>query len=163
MSSGAPAAGAELAPRDAAAYHAVAPGLLIGPAPTMPMDVLGLVGAVLDLRETEHLHTRFYGAIGIAYRRCGFPDGGPLPPAKELDSAVAWVREQRAAGVTVLVHCHAGRSRSPFVAALVLAPEHGGGGLRALAQVRAQHPPTDPLEPFLAHLRTLGPHPSAGA
>jgi hypothetical protein len=82
-----------------------------------------LVGKLRDTLHTPLL--REYG-VGAVLQLCrevtqpddiaslflpGVEDGEPLPPAK-LDAGVAFIRQQRAAGRTVLVACGAGISRS---------------------------------------------------
>lgn len=94
------------------------------------------IDVVLELHEPvkhEHIITHFIP----------FQDGEPLRiPA--LERAIAFVREQAAAGKRVLIACSAGVSRSPTVAIAVIKVMEERTLLDALHEVRAKHPRTMP-------------------
>jgi len=75
------------------------------------------------------------------------PDSALLPAAEVhafLDSAVRQVREARAAGKTVLVHCAAGVSRSPSVVLDYLMARDGTPFEAALADLQRVRPCVQP-------------------
>lgn len=75
------------------------------------------------------------------------------------DTAAAMVAS-RDAGQTVFLHCVAGVSRTPTVAAAYLAERFGLSGFDALERVRQALPAASPNRAFLAALDRLWPAPS---
>lgn len=61
-----------------------------------------------------------------------------------IDEAVRFARDHLAAGRKVLVHCNQGRSRSPTIALLILAPEMDASYIRAEMDFRKVYPLYDP-------------------
>jgi protein-tyrosine phosphatase len=87
----------------------------------------------------------------------------PTAPTQNLDfvlrdTAAAMVR-WREAGRTVFLHCVAGESRTPSVAAAYLAERFALSGLEALDRVRKVLPLVGPNPAFLAALDRLWPGP----
>lgn len=123
-------------------YDFVRPWLAVGGAPDAPEALAGRFQAVLDLRPevSAELDER-YRQLGIAYRQFPLHDGvlpdGGLPV---LDPVVSWLAEQRAAGRRVLVHCQAGASRAPFVAAYALLRLEGGDAAALLHELQRRRP-----------------------
>lgn len=83
------------------------------------------------------------------------PDANPNLPFVVADAAdaVATLRDE---GCTVFLHCAAGRSRMPTVAAAYLASRLGVSGTEALERVRAVVPEAVPNHRFLELLEGLG-------
>lgn len=73
-----------------------------------------------------------------AWYRFPVPDGKYVHP--RVFVAVDAVRSLRAVGKKVLVHCNAGRNRSPLVAALVVLDDFNGNGAAVLEHVRRVRP-----------------------
>lgn len=61
-----------------------------------------------------------------------------------IDEAVKFARDHLAQGQKVLIHCNQGRSRSPTIAMLVLAPELPETFVAAKIAFRRIYPPHDP-------------------
>jgi ADP-ribosyl-[dinitrogen reductase] hydrolase len=81
------------------------------------------------------------------------PDAGANPNLTwVMDYTVAWIRELRAKGKRVLVHCVAGASRTPTVGALYGAAVTGLTPLEELERIRAAAPHTSPNAAFMALL-----------
>lgn len=117
------------------------------------------VGSVDDAGATERLHERGITTIVSVIR--GGPAGGypgdvsvetvpmvdgPQNDRDQFDRAVTHVLSERATGESVLVHCSAGASRSPAVAATVLALSDGIGLEAAFTQVMTARSAVDPHE-----------------
>lgn len=84
------------------------------------------------------------------------PDHNPHLDHVLADTA-ALVRHWRTEGRCVFVHCAMGRSRTPAVAALVLAAQLGIPGPEALARIGTQVPDAIPNAAFLAAIARLAP------
>lgn len=123
-------------------YDFVRPWLAVGGAPDAPEALAGRFQAVLDLRpEVPAELAERYRRLGIVYRQFPLHDG-VLPDGglSALDPLVAWLAEQQAAGRRVLVHCQAGASRGPFMAAYALLRLEGGATMAVLRDVQRRRP-----------------------
>jgi protein-tyrosine phosphatase len=135
-------------------YDEIVPGLYVGPAPRVVGLAADAFDAVLDCRHDASDADR-YTAVGIAYARLPFPDGVDLPADFDgrLDRALAWVDAQVRAGRRTLIHCHAGVSRSPFVAAAYVLPRVGNDPDAALSLVRRRRSAANPAQVFVTFLQ----------
>lgn len=75
----------------------------------------------------------------------------------ELLLLVANVTAHLAAEEHVLVHCAAGRSRSGYVTAAIVARLSGRSIVESLEWIRQRYPDANPNEWFLAHLKQMEP------
>jgi HAD superfamily hydrolase (TIGR01509 family) len=82
---------------------------------------LGL-GSVVDLRAEESDDPEFLAEHGLRFLHLPMPDCHPLTQQQMRDGS-RWVRQERAAGRKVLVHCQHGVGRSVMLAAAVLLDE----------------------------------------
>lgn len=120
-----------------------------------------LVGSYADTRDPGRLAARGVGAMlqlaeaipqpGIASLYLDVEDGAAIPAAVIRDG-MAFVRRAREAGLTVLIACGAGVSRSVAFAAAALKEADGLGVLAAVSAVRARHPAAEPHYRLLASL-----------
>jgi hypothetical protein len=103
-------------------YAEVRPNLYLGARPESSRAVLGLFGAVVDLRADPGNGPAFvYGEARIPYRHLPMIDGVVPPRWQEhLDPLVVWIGDRLREDRRVLVHCDAGVSRSAFVLAYYL-------------------------------------------
>lgn len=60
------------------------------------------------------------GLVHLAHRTFAFDDRHELPDPTAETSAVAWVLVRLERGTSVVVHCHGGLNRSPYIAARVM-------------------------------------------
>ena len=130
--------------------YAIRPWLLVGKyTETLDRALLAAsgVGAMLQLAEAVP-------QAGVASLYVEVDDGAPIPPAA-LVEGLAFVREARERGHTVLVACGAGTSRSVAFAAAALKEAEGMGVLDAVRAVQSRHPGARPhyrlLESLCAH------------
>ena len=129
-------------------FGVVIPNLLLGPCPCDLEDVENLkdenVTAILSLQSAEDLEDRDAGwaenlalAAGLVFRNVSVIDFDQLDLAHKLPSCVKELDSLLTAGHVVYLHCTAGVSRSPTVAAAYL---HWYKALpleKALEQVRS--------------------------
>jgi Icc protein len=138
-------------------FHAIRPGLFLGSRPRQPGDLIGLFGAVLDLRDDlggVAEARAVYAAHGIGFFHLPLSDGVlPGGGIAELDAALDWLAARLADGSRVLVHCDAGRSRSAFVVAYHLIRTEGLTADAAVDDVRAHRPVVDVYAGYLTLLR----------
>ncbi len=76
-------------------------------------------------------------------------DAGPAPSLDWLAEQVAFIDQQRQAGRTTYVHCHAGVSRSVMVVAAYLMRKHDWTRDEALARLREKRPQVRPNLAFM--------------
>ena len=69
-----------------------------------------------------------------------------------LEGAAAFVRDARAGGGQVLIHCKGGRSRSPTVLAAYLMAEHRLSLAQALQLIQQARPCAQPNPGFMSQL-----------
>jgi hypothetical protein len=103
--------------------------------------------AILCLSETKDPYT------APVYQWSPIPDAAPAPSLDWLREQVAFIDEQRRAGRTVFVHCDAGISRSPMVAAAYLMWLHHWTCDQALDFLRKKRPIISPNDAFLELLK----------
>ncbi|MEN9938594.1 MAG: hypothetical protein RLZZ387_5173 [Chloroflexota bacterium] len=94
------------------------------------------VRAVLSLQQ-EHAD-EFHGEPPDQALRLLVPDFHP-PEVEQLREACAFIREAHAAGLPVMVHCHAGVGRAPLTAAAHLI-QQGATTEQALHRIRLARP-----------------------
>lgn len=116
------------------------------------------IGAVVDLRAEEKDDEEALRQAGIAFLHLPTPD---LHPASSghLDEGVAFVRDQRAQGRKVLIHCQHGIGRSALLALCVMV-DAGFEPLSALAHAKDRRarisPSESQYEGWCAWLRSNG-------
>ncbi len=76
--------------------------------------------------------------LGVAYQHIPLSDGKVVP--HDAERAAQVLVEAIRAGRNTLVHCNAGRNRSPFVAALALCEVTGRSGLEMIEFIRERRP-----------------------
>jgi hypothetical protein len=103
--------------------------------------------AVLNLCEKEDPY------LVEVHRWEPIADGEPTPSLDWLRHQVEFVQEQRKAGRTVYVHCHAGISRSGMVVVAYLMAREGWSLDEALTFVRARRSIVCPNPAFLGLLK----------
>jgi protein-tyrosine phosphatase len=118
----------------------VTPLLYVGgqfePAQWPAIHALG-VRAVLSLQAERE--DRFAGPAPERALRLLVVDFTP-PSVEQLDEGARFIADAHAAGLPVLVHCHAGVGRAPLAAAAYLMASEAAGHGAALARVRAARP-----------------------
>ena len=93
------------------------------------------------------------GGAAVATHHVDVEDDEAADLLHALPATAAFVDSARRKGGIVLIHCVAGVSRGPAVAAACVMAAGGGGGLdAALAAVRAARPATSPNPAFLEQL-----------
>lgn len=126
--------------------------LLLGNHPATPADLRALAGAgvraVVNLQSDRDLMERglnwkllgnAYLGLGIEARRVPIIDFDREDLARHLDTAVAAIAEQIAAGRPTFVHCNAGLNRSPS-AVIAYVARHRGLSLAAAGEwVQSRH------------------------
>jgi hypothetical protein len=95
----------------------------------------------------EHRHP------GVAYAVFAALDDPAYDIRQDAVSALHFIRDGLLAGERVLVHCHAGVSRSATIVLLHLMAHRGYGLDAALAHLRGIRPVVAPNRGFMAHLR----------
>ncbi len=121
-------------------YSKIEDGLYLGGAVDAPPPG---TEAVLNLCEHED---KYHAGV-----HCWQPihDAAPAPSLDWLREQVDFVREQRAAGKTVYVHCAAGVSRSGMVVTAYLMEKNGWTRDRALEFVRQSRSIVNPNPAFM--------------
>lgn len=94
---------------------------------------------------------------GIAYDNISVDDVSTADLAQYFAEGYEFIRRGLAAGEGVLVHCHAGISRSPTMVAAYLMRSRGLSAPSALALVRAARPVVSPNEGFVQQLASFRP------
>jgi hypothetical protein len=134
-----------LAPRPGEDLSWITPDVVLGAGPERfgydTLSRLG-IGAVLSLRAEVDDDAAWLASHRIAYKRVLVPDYKG-PSDAQMADAVAWIRENVAAGRRVYVHCRAGIGRSATIVAAWLASERGWDDGRAWGFVRARRPVVD--------------------
>lgn len=135
----------------------VAPGLAVGGQPSRQQTRRLFrhgIGALLSVRAEEDCEDSQAVAerSGLKYQRVVVVDGKPIPQ-EALDEIVHIATAWRAAGLSVLVHCQAGRRRGPIAAAAILVAEGWSAkdALLQVAKVRKQMAPTPEQVDSLRH------------
>jgi len=138
---------------------AVEDGLLVGRAPGSPEDYALL--ADLGVTDTITLQTmeearsigirpsvsfRVAAANRIVEHRVGIEDFSHAELASKAKGAASLVRDLRARGRNVYVHCAVGMNRSPTVVAVYLAVSRGIGYVEACDIVEHHHPSQPDVE-----------------
>lgn len=128
-------------------------GLWVGPAPRTDGDFRRLaalgVQEVLSLQPEEEARAigvppedaaRMAATHGLALHRVPIRDFDVRSMASGVPGAVRLLRDLRARGRQVYVHCNAGINRAPTVAAGYLALAHDLTGAQACEWITAAHP-----------------------
>lgn len=127
----------------------VVEGLYIGPVQAAYMDAelesLG-VRAVINASRSEYTPRP-----QIRYLVLNVEDSEDADLGSELEKCVAFI----ARNSPVLVHCHAGKSRSATICAAYLMATEGLGADEAILRVRQAHPRADPNRSFRQQLAEL--------
>jgi hypothetical protein len=121
-------------------YTLIEPGLYVGGRVDTPPPG---VRAILSLSETQDDYPapiRQWSPI---------PDAAPAPSLDWLRQQVAFIDAQRRAGNSVFVHCDAGVSRGPMVAAAYLMWRNRWPRDQALAFLRTTRPRASPNPAFM--------------
>ena len=107
------------------------------------------IGDATDAANREQLRQQGIGALlqlasdahhpGLTVKTLHVPDA-ETQDMQHLADGIAFIRQQKAAGKTVLVTCHAGISRSTTYALGALKAEEGGTLLDRLRDIKQHHP-----------------------
>jgi hypothetical protein len=124
-------------------YTAIEEGLCVGGMLSKPPPD---VRAVLNVCETKDPY------VAEVHRWEPIPDLGPAPELNWLRSQVAFVDEQRKAGLPVYVHCRAGVNRSVTVVAAYLMWRDRLSRDQALALIQSKRPRAGPFEVYREYL-----------
>lgn len=92
---------------------------------------------------------------GITYKRVSVADRASEPIHLHFEACSRWIGAAIAGGGTVLVHCHAGISRSATVVAAHLMLTLGIGADEAISAIKARRKHADPNPGFRRRLATL--------
>lgn len=137
---------------------AIAPGLFVsGLVRPFPPSVDAVMCLCLP-SEMAHARRHGYpdplacGIRGFAWRPIE-DDADKVPPLDWLNTSAALIEEWLWAGRTVLVHCAAGISRSPTVAAAALMRRHSCSAADALRTLRKGRSIIDPNPGLVALLK----------
>mmetsp|Transcript_6477 Transcript_6477/g.19196 ORF Transcript_6477/g.19196 Transcript_6477/m.19196 type:complete len:220 (-) Transcript_6477:60-719(-) len=76
-------------------------------------------------------------------------------PTADIATAIAWVGDRAAAGLSVVISCAQGRSRSGFMATALLMHRHRMTSTDALALLRSRRPYCQPNPGFVRQLAIL--------
>lgn len=97
----------------------------------------------------------FHRHPGVAYLVCGALDHPTYDIGRHFMSAMKFIRAGIRNGERILVHCHAGISRSATIVALHLMVNRGVGLAHAVAYLRAVRPIVNPNAGFMAQLARI--------
>jgi protein-tyrosine phosphatase len=137
------------ATREPPNWSLVEPGLYMGGrVPRPPPDVRAVLN--LSMLEDEY-GAEALGKDGV-HRWEGIADGEPVPTLEWLRNQVEFVDAQRRAGLTVFVHCDAGRSRSGLVTTAYLMWRDHLPRDEAIGVIRLKREAIQPNQWFLALL-----------
>ena len=123
------------------------------------------VGAILTVSEEIKPPQQKIAELGLPQLCLEVPDRH-TPSPEQLDRAVRWMGEQRAAGRQVYVHCAFGVGRSVLTAAAWLAASEEISGKEALARIRSKRkmarPNSSQREVFAAYCEARARPPKDG-
>ncbi len=118
----------------------IEPNLLVGgefrPDQWPQLRALG-VRAVLSMQAERE--DRFAGGAPDRALRLAVPDFSP-PTLEQLADGIAFISAAHQAGLSVLIHCHAGVGRAPLMAAAYLMYQQALDHRTALARIHAARP-----------------------
>lgn len=92
---------------------------------------------------------------GVEYADIPIDDAPDADLRGYLPAALRYIRAALASGGCVLVHCHAGISRSATVVLFCLMVDHGLTLDEALRRLKTARPQVQPNAGFLRHLRAI--------
>ncbi len=137
-------------------YDEVVEGLFLGPEHWDYSGLRSIARAILDLRrmtpEEREVACGKATAAGLKYGNFGFEDGC-LPPDELLRESLEWLEAHHGTGISCLVHCAAGISRSPFVVGLYLLPRFGWDLERTMGHLLSRRREILPAKIYLDYLR----------
>lgn len=115
------------------------------------------IGLVITVMTAEELD--YYGIEGnvdfegTVWLWIDIEDDDSEPIAAHFNKVIAAIEKARAAGKATLIHCMAGVSRSPTLAAAWLMHHYAWTAAQALAYLKERRPCVDPNAGFVAALQ----------
>jgi len=145
--------------------HEIRPGLWLG-----SLQAACDQQALLDAGVTHILSLASPSAAAASRQRCRLPpseedpfmrlvvavdDATSARLDRHFNACSAFIKECHGEGGVILVHCHAGQSRSPTIVAAYLMAEHNWTSSFAMDYVRQRRAKVHPNAGFLSQLRSL--------